>query len=418
MKILWFTNTPCSASAELNAGINRGGWLSSLEKHLSKRDGIELYVAFYFYRKIKPFHYNDTWFYPIFRKNRGTKIERYFSRLFNKDFNDKEEVPFLQEVVNNIQPDIIHVHGTEDNFGLIQYYTHVPVIISIQGILSSVIEKFYSGIPDSINRKYESIKSKLLIKTANFTFNSFNKKAIRERNILKNSRYIIGRTDWDKRVTRVLAPNSLYFEGQEMLRESFYNYNWNKIKFNKVLKIVTTISGGIYKGFETIVKTSKILSLVSFKFEWFVIGLNDSSKSVNLVEKWLEEVPENNNIKFLGERTEKEIVSNFLSADIYCQVSHIENSPNSLCEAMLVGMPIVASFAGGTNSILKDGEEGILVQDGDPYSFAGAIVEMAADFPMAKKFALNARNHALNRHDKSKIIDDLIKVYYDIVKFS
>lgn len=89
----------------------------------------------------------------------------------------------------------------------------------------------------------------------------------------------------------------------------------------------------------------------------------------------------------------------------------IENSPNSLCEAMLLGLPIIVSYAGGTSSILNNGEEGILVQDGYPYSLAGAIIEVANNFPMAK----NVRTHAEERHDKNKIVNNLINTYNSII---
>jgi hypothetical protein len=70
MKILWFTNTPCSAIVKLSLNFNRGGWLSSLEQELTKHDKVELHIAFYHTKAIKPFVYNNVWFYPVMRKNR------------------------------------------------------------------------------------------------------------------------------------------------------------------------------------------------------------------------------------------------------------------------------------------------------------------------------------------------------------
>ena len=67
-----------------------------------------------------------------------------------------------------------------------------------------------------------------------------------------------------------------------------------------------------------------------------------------------------------------------MTADVYVQVSHIENSPNSLCEAMLAGVPVVASYPGGTASRVQDLVHGGLVQDGDPYVLAGALKETSS----------------------------------------
>lgn len=103
-------------------------------------------------------------------------------------------------------------------------------------------------------------------------------------------------------------------------------------------------------------------------------------------------------------------------ADIFVQTSHIENSPNSLCEAMLMGMPIVATFAGGTASMLENNEEGRLVQDGDPYVLAGVIMEIASNFDSAKNMGDKAAARAKIRHNPERICKQLNDVYSMIIK--
>ena len=97
-------------------------------------------------------------------------------------------------------------------------------------------------------------------------------------------------------------------------------------------------------------------------------------------------------------------------------VSHIENSPNNLCEAMILGMPCLATSAGGTSSILKDKEEGIIIQDGDPWVMAGAILELYRNSKMALEYGEKARITALKRHDKETIVNNLIQTYEIIIK--
>ena len=104
-----------------------------------------------------------------------------------------------------------------------------------------------------------------------------------------------------------------------------------------------------------------------------------------------------------------------LNSDIYCQVSHIENSPNGVCEAMLLGIPVIASNAGGTTSLLKNDIEGIIVQEGEVFSLAGAFLELSQGFDRAKLYSENARKTALKRHDKSKTTDGLVKIYHTLI---
>ena len=49
-----------------------------------------------------------------------------------------------------------------------------------------------------------------------------------------------------------------------------------------------------------------------------------------------------------------------LKSDIFVSASHIENSPNNVAEAMILGMPCIATFAGGTSSYIEDNKNGIL----------------------------------------------------------
>ena len=121
------------------------------------------------------------------------------------------------------------------------------------------------------------------------------------------------------------------------------------------------------------------------------------------------------NIIFHG-RIDAELLSDLLcESDMYVHVSHIENSPNSVCEAMILGMPVIASYAGGTASLLKHEEDGILYQDGDPYVLAGAIIELQRNPATAYKYAQTAREHALDRHDKKQIVKEIIGGYDGII---
>lgn len=411
MKILWFANTPCGSAKYLNSDLVIGGWLSALESELSKFTEIELYVCFYWKNNLKPFEYNNVNYYPIYR----SKLSRFVKR-FHGGFNEKNEVEKLINAVTRIDPDVIHIHGTEYNFGLIQLYTKIPVVISLQGILTPYAEKFFSGIPKYTAIFYEGLVNKLLSKSANKQYSNLIQSAKREQKILRQAKYIIGRTDWDKRINSVLSKDSLYFIGNELLRPQFYNSRWNKECFSDSVRLVTIMSGGLYKGLETIAKTAQILqNQCRIKYEWTIIGQDENSELAMIVKKWLKVEFKSLNVNLIGNKVESEVIDVLLRSDIYCQVSHIENSPNSVCEAMILGMPIIASFAGGTDTILENKKEGFLVQSGDPYSLAGAIIEMMNNFEVAKAMGDAAHAKAVIRHSKQEVVSNLIKTYTTII---
>ena len=121
-------------------------------------------------------------------------------------------------------------------------------------------------------------------------------------------------------------------------------------------------------------------------------------------------------IKILGRiDSASEIINIMLENDIYVHPSHIENSPNSVCEAMSLGMPVIATATGGTFSLVKDNDTGILIQDGDPWSMAGTILEIYRNNDRAKNLGERARKAALERHDPNKIVSNLINIYSEIL---
>ena len=77
----------------------------------------------------------------------------------------------------------------------------------------------------------------------------------------------------------------------------------------------------------------------------------------------------------------------------------------------MIGMPCVSTCAGGSSSILKDGLTGIVVQDGDPWAMAGAVLELIENRQKAVQYATAARAEAIQRHNKQTIVDNLINIY-------
>ena len=206
---------------------------------------------------------------------------------------------------------------------------------------------------------------------------------------------------------------------EEILRKPFYSKIWIKDCFNSKLKIVSTISGGAYKGYETVLKSAKLLKEYSnIDFEWHIAGYTHKSKWLKITEKAIGIKSDDVNIVLHGRLNAEDLSSLLIECDIYVQVSHIENSPNSVCEAMLVGMPVIASFAGGTCSLIENEKEGLLVQDGDPYVLSGAIVRVQNDFAMSKQWADNARIKATQRHNPQAICESLLSVYNAILSIN
>ncbi len=416
MRVLWFTNTPSlSAGYLINESIG-GGWIGSLEAELSKIPSIHLGVSFNFDRDIKPFNLKGTEYYPVYIPPTKGKIKNLVTRWRTPIQNENDIQPYL-DIIHQFKPDIINIFGTEGVFGLITSKTDIPCIIHLQGNLIVSNLKWHSGLTAVDVFRY-SKKLRILKGFGVFYQYRLNKKeSDRERRIFNQCKYVMGRTDWDRRITSVLSPDSKYFHCNEMIRSEFYSHEWAPKEGKTCYILMTTIRNNIYKGLESIFECKRILDEINAecKIVWKIAGINEADDISYLVKRKYRTSFDENGIKLLGSLQVRELINEMLEADVFIHPSHIDNSPNSLCEAMLLGMPVIATFAGGIPSIVENKKEGLLVQDGDPYALAGAIMELKKNRNYANQLRTNARNRALKRHDPKKIVNDLINIYSSII---
>ena len=414
-KVLWFTNTPSLASRKLEVNTHLGGWISSLEKEIAKYPEIQLGVAFpYGNSKIPDFYIGTTRYFPVpMQRDRG-KLFGLRNRWCHK-IEMPYELKLYENIIKQFDPDIIHVFGSERSFGLIGNTCEKPVILQIQGNLTVYIEKWFAGVSYFDILRYCRKKNFILGYGIFHSYYLFKKYSIREREIFKQCNYIIGRTDWDRRISRILSPGSKYYHCDELLREEFYTKKWEYTERRRKI-IISTISALTYKGLEAVLKTGNLLnSLEGFEFEWHLVGVVGNEEIISITEGSTGLRFRENNIYFLGSLDADSLVRSLIDCDCYIHPSHIENSPNSVCEAMLLGTPVIATFAGGTSSLMMNGTEGILVQDGDHYVLAGAILELVNSPEMMSFYSKNARKRAISRHDPETIVSRVLEIYQNIL---
>ncbi len=414
MKVLWFTNTPCNASEYLGEGPIGGGWLKALD--LALQEELELHIAFYHPKVRTVFKYISSTYHPISKGN--WKLKALTGIFWRKTTTTQDQAKYLQ-LIESVKPDIIHIHGTENPFGCIIPLVKVPVVVSIQGCMTVYHHKFLSGfslkdLRISIIYRGKGLRQFIRNRSFNRAYRDFAQLKKREQQNLKLTKHIIGRTNWDRRITSILAPDSHYYHGDEMLRDIFYSSEWKPAQNDKLI-IHSTTSNSAYKGFETICETLYFLCTErKMRVIWQIAGLRPSDSIVKVTKMKLGQRYPSAALLFLGSMDEKVLVESMCNANIYVSPSHIENSPNSLCEAMILGMPCIATCVGGTSSLIEDGKEGILVQDGDPWAMAGAIMEMTNNSNIASQYGKCARERALRRHDRESIVRSYIDIYKTI----
>jgi glycosyltransferase involved in cell wall biosynthesis len=152
------------------------------------------------------------------------------------------------------------------------------------------------------------------------------------------------------------------------------------------------------KGFDAFVETAKYLPDIEF----VLVG-----KHVDTSIEYLKSIAPSN-VKFTGFVSDKELVSWYQKAKVYCQLSRFEGLPNALCEAMLCEcVPVGTRYCGIPTAI---GDTGFYVPYGDPKATAEAIRE-ALKSDKGKK----ARERIKNMFPIEQRETELIKIIEEIM---
>lgn len=416
MRVLWIGGSglyvPCQQE---NSGYNGGGWVASIQKEFMKRDDITLGIAFCKDGEPDRVIQNGVTYYPVPNHSKSKK-DKIIDLLRIHDVTRDEILwPYYEEkfknVIDDFNPDVIHIFGSELYHGLAsRVASNIPMVLHIQGILSIYL---YILLPPGFSRREYIMSGKgLKGKFHNLQYLAYWKRsAYREKAILNAVSYVIGRTDWDRQAMAVLNPNAKYYYGGEILRDVFYEAR--ERQFPKVPTITTTISFPTYKGYDVILKVANILkNELHLNFQWNVYGNIDP----DFMEKHIGLRHQDLNVNLCGAASAETLRDALLSSTMYFHSSYIENSPNSVGEAQMVGVPVVASRVGGTDSMVKHGKTGFLYPVTDPYMAAYYIKRLIVNKEKNMAIGIKAREIALVRHDKRQIVKELLDVYEQIKK--
>jgi len=101
----------------------------------------------------------------------------------------------------------------------------------------------------------------------------------------------------------------------------------------------------------------------------------------------------------------------FAAIDVAVLPSQHEGFPNSLIEAMAVGVPVVASDVGGIRDAIRNGESGWLAAPGDHVSLCNALSRALADTVSAGHMADHAREAAACEYSEGAVLARLESLY-------
>ena len=417
MKVLWISLVkfpPLCEYLEEPVPAHCGWMYASAKAMLKAISEVSLGVIVYSYGK-------------KYEKHEIEGVTYYLVPTGRIDRTSKKQIAVCRQAITDFSPDIIHIHGTEHSLAkavCMANVSGVRIIANIQGLAGPYMRYADGGL--SLWDKWTNI-TPLDFYRGTFLLNakrSFKHRAECEHYVLTHITDIIGRTQWDHDHVMAVNPRLHYHFMNETLRDSFYEKPlWDYAQCKKHSIFVSNSSSAL-KGAHQVLKALPIIlrqypdTVVNFcgssvmsnnlkgllRFQGYHLYLRRLVKRLHLQE----------HVHFLGSLSEAQMKQQFLNANVYVMPSAIENSPNSLCEAQILGTPVVASYCGGTPTLLIEGQTGYFYRYEEFEQLAQTVMRLfeQEDFTQLSSTEMEV---ASMRHHRENNAYRLAQIYYDIM---
>lgn len=337
------------------------------------------------------------------------------------------------EILKGEQAGLIHIHGTEyhHSYDMAAVCDPAKTVVSIQGLVGFYARHYLSGLPTKYHRRNPLKMAMEKIYAADVIADGkrdFETRGVREAELLRRVRHVIGRTRWDKGCCLSVNPNLTYHHCEELLRPSFYEAKWRYDSCKKHSILLSQANYPVKGAHRVLEQMPKILErypdarlniaglppyrfenhpglqpVVDFFFEYQGY-LAKLCRDLNLQDK----------VTWLGPLGETEMRQAYLDANVFICPSSIENSPNSVAEAMVLGAPVISSNVGGLADMLTDRREGWLYPVEESYLLPGYVERVFENPQGAEEMGVQARDRAVQRHEKAALLGQLLSVYRQV----
>ncbi len=405
MRLLWVCNFKPAVLTD-TVQIDTAGWLSGLLGGLQKIAGVELDVVY-------PYSYTTQWEWAGNVRTKGITSNK---KLLSYDTLFEQQISAL---LKEQSYDCIHIWGTEYPHALATVMAcHIlnighKVLISIQGLCGICAQHYMAGLANIPTTFRDAVKRDS-VKEQKRKFEirgNFETKAI------SLCKHITGRTDWDEICTKQINPNRRYYYCNEVLREGFYKEQWHQEQCVPC-RIFTSQAYYPIKGLHYLLEAMLLLRSQGKQVELYIAGGDITATSPirtsgygAYIKKFIQKNKMQEYVHFTGQLTQDGMIEQYKKANVFVLPSAIENSPNSLAEAMMLGTPCVAADVGGVKDMLLHKKEGYIYQSDAPYMLAGYIDKLLEDPALADAFSNSARQRALSDHDVQKNANKMMEIY-------
>ena len=426
MKALWvgFFMLPQIAEALHETATNKEGWVAGLIRAVL-RDGEDAAQT----ERIEPTY---CFAVPMHAERisgtaQGLSFESFREDTLRLELCDEITERDAEELLQRLRPDVVHIFGTEYAHGVafVRACERVfgdasRVLVGLQGLMGACAEAYTEGLPERVKRG-ATFRDILKGDSVAGQQRKFFLRAENEKTLLRMVKHVTGRTVFDRREALRINAELVYHSMNETLRPAFYTGRWERAACEAHSVLVSQgnypLKGlhyalrrlpelvGAYPDLRLYVAGDRITAYGSLKEKLKLSGYGKYLREL-LAQGGMEE-----RTVFLGRLSEEEMKERMLKSHVLLSPSVLENSSNSVCEAMLLGLPVVASAVGGLPDMLENGKEGLLYDPARPAQMCESIGRIFADDALAKRLSDAAGKRAAVVHAPEAYKKRLLEIY-------
>lgn len=333
----------------------------------------------------------------------------------------------FREILADFQPELVHIFGTEFPHALAMervFERPERTLVGLQGMVGECAKAYMADLPETVQRRV-TFRDIVRRDSMRQQQEKFYLRAKREKEVLESCGHVTGRTEFDRKASLACNPKLQYHKMNETMRSVFYEGSWSLQNCNRY---EIFISQGDYplKGFHYLLEAMPEI-LKEFPDAHITVAGNSITGYATWKEKlkisgygkYLRECMQKWNlsdkVKILGRLDAEQMKAAFLNSHVFVCCSSVENSPNSLGEAMLLGVPCTASRAGGIPDMAEDGVSALYFEKGNVRELADRICRIFRENALAEKLSREAAKQARITHNGETNNSRLLEIYREIL---
>jgi glycosyltransferase involved in cell wall biosynthesis len=285
--------------------------------------------------------------------------------------------------------DLLHLHGSELQLPTMTAGLPQPQLLSVQGLVS----QYQPFVP--------SWRSwlKVLWTLAGYY----------ERRYLPSIHYFTCRTHWDQALVRQLSPGCTVYHNWEVIRPEFFCPPTLAAPATGRPQLVFVGGTQVMKGFRELLAAFDLIRQ-QVDAVLIITGVARPAEVWHAVRQADLQHIGSADIECRPLLTARELTQLYSESVALLHPSYVDNSPNSVCEAQVAGLPVVATDVGGVRSLVEDEVTGLLCTLA-PGSIAAQALRLLCDPALRQRLATQATAVARTRHDPAVIVARTLEIY-------